>query len=168
MNVCILLLIPTLLVGCNRGVDKEELKKNIELSNRRIETVVDDYNTSKIKAKIFYESSVKYISGETQNLIVDDMDSYYIDEFTAVLNDFKDVITTLYEDEKLFREESGLGSVSYRDFIKDMVESHYFLNDTKGLLEQDIVFKLPYGKVLGLEIDWLVGKIYGFETYTNN
>lgn len=167
IKYCMLLLLPILMVGCN-DVDKDVLKKNIEVSNRRIESMMKDYNTSKFKATKFYEDSLKYLSGTISTITIDDVDTYYIEEFTDILNSFKEAIVESYEDEKLFNEEHNIKVVELVDFIKNNSESHYFLNESNATLEQDILFKLPYGQVLGLEIEWLGGGIFGFKTYTNN
>lgn len=167
IKYCMLLLLPILMVGCN-DVDKDVLKKNIEVSNRRIESMMKDYNTSKFKATKFYEDSLKYLSGTIGTITIDDVDTYYIEEFTDILNSFKEAIVESYEDEKLFNEEHNIKVVELVDFIKNNSESHYFLNESNATLEQDILFKLPYGQVLGLEIEWLGGGIFGFKTYTNN
>lgn len=164
----VLLLLPILMVGCNKKVDKEDLKKNIEISNRRVESMMEDYNTSKFKATKFYENSLKYLSGEVDTLTIDNVDAYYIDEFKGILDDFKEVIVTAYEDEKLFNEERNYEVVSLSDYIKNSSKSYYFLNESHATLEQDIIITLPYGKILGFEIEWLGGGIYGFQTYTND
>lgn len=166
-KILLLLLCPMLMVGCSK-VDIDSLKKNTDISNKKIESMMKDYDNSKFKATKFYESTLDYLSGKKDALNLEGVSNDYKDYIVASVDSYKEEILRLYEDEKLYREEREMEVESLEDFIKGESVSYYFLNEKEGTLEQDICYKFPYGRVLGLQIDWLGGEVFGFQTYSNN
>lgn len=163
----VLFLLPLLLAGC-ANTDTENLKKNIEISNRKIDAIVSDYNTSKFKATELFDEILSYLNSEASDITSKGLSKDYLEGVTGVLDGYIIDITASYEDLKVFNEDRGTDVMSFSDFIVDISKCYYFLNEEDGTLEQDILFRLPYGVMLGVEITWLGGDVIEIETYTNS
>ncbi|MNL91304.1 hypothetical protein D3C81_10360 [compost metagenome] len=170
LKVSILILLASSLIGCSTiGATRSK----VATENARTGEIMGSYTTNKTKAEGLEEAIKKAIiigkyTEEGSSIIYDN------DKFETFQGDIAQINKTLLayietfnsiEDSKVLREGDKRYPIEdENDFIRGIIEVHYFLDDDKNTLEQLFIIKVPQGLLITLTLHWLGGTCYDIQT----
>lgn len=161
--VCCILL----LAGCT---DYEEKTSKVLDNNKRVDTVLNNYDLTKIQAVSVADAVVESLgSSDASKLDAYEIfdDNYELKQFLQIeLNEIMVDVDEFVATENVVMEAENENELSQpftpytsTELFEDGLEVHYFLDDKTGKVEQLFLFRLPRGNLFGFSIFWIGGLV---------
>jgi hypothetical protein len=163
------------LVGCS---DYSELEKGITEKNIKVENLLANYEKSKQKGLILEEAVLSdLVTKDVKSIQNLEVLSYSSELTIDVVMSFSYVSDAIYAYIDYTNEQAKITASdsvpvaridNIEEFIKSVIEVHYFLDDKTGKTEQMFLVQLPDGYLTSVSLMWLGGSVIDVKTYNNN
>ncbi len=171
------LLVTALGIGGCKKESVDESRKNIEIQNEQLDSVLEDYNISKNEGKILNTLIIDSIK-QGGKISLDTKVGVLSKEYIGYVNPS---ILQIYEayaleyDESLEYDDNGVllpNQKTKNEYVSELLDNNYevydFLDSDKGVLEKTFIFRLPYGDVYRLEFHILGGVCFDIQAYNRS
>jgi len=163
LKICIMLGLVIINVGCmnkEKRVELERIEDVILVENKVEKEYNEDYlQTEKVLLQK-REELLQYLKGKIEL-------PYEYGLCKIELGSIREEIKSSYETEKEIREEREEEMESIEEYVESRLIVKELKNISKGVLQQEIIVKLPYGVKRGITLKWLKGDLLDYERYIN-
>lgn len=167
-------LLTFILSGCS---DYDKIQEGVIENNQRVSLVLESNEnvhsySIPIEDKvisIFSGSPSDILSNVTQ-LSSDEELKVRVCKYTEAIADYVESYISIYNHsaEDIIRGRNFTKIENANEFVESVTETHYFIDDSNGTVEQMFIIQLPDGFVGTISLYWLGGTIIDAKTTRSN